>query len=181
MGYNYFFDGFGAHMSSVLVLEMCIVYKILSLKEEGNTSHVNQVYKNYIAKSNKKSCSCSVGVQRECIYYNCGVVDQWGLIHSGLLSVHDVNKTTWKNSFAAYNLDPRTRVDFPTWCKKIQQYLLAGDSFKAGILVDRYLLLPFWWQELSSKEKKILLVLLISTDVGRLIVFMNSSIIIILY
>ena len=69
------FDSFGAHMSSVFALKMRLTYKILSLKEEGHTSHVNQAYEKFAAKSNKESCSYSVGVQHECKYYNCGVVD----------------------------------------------------------------------------------------------------------
>ena len=68
------FDSFSAHMSSVLALKMALTYKILSLKEEGNTSHVNQDYDNSVAKSDKESCSYSVGIQREWKYYNCGVV-----------------------------------------------------------------------------------------------------------
>ena len=70
------------------------------------------------------------------------------------MAVCEVTKTTWTNSFAACNLDLCRRVDFQTWWKKIQQYLLAGNSFKAGILINKYLLLPSWWQELPSQEKK---------------------------
>ena len=125
------------------------------MKEEGNTSHVYQAYNKIVAKSNKISQSYSVGVQQECKYYNRGVVDQWGLIHSGLMVVRKVNKSTWTNLLAAFNIEPCTQVDFQTWCKKIQQCLLAGGSFKSKTSMDKYLLLPSWWQELKNDKKSI--------------------------
>ena len=50
-------------MSSVLAFKMYLLYKILPLKKEGNTSHVNQAYNKFVAKINKESCSYSVGVE----------------------------------------------------------------------------------------------------------------------
>ena len=52
-------DGFGAHMSSVMALKICLPFRIFSLKEEGYTSHVNQSYNKFVAKSNKLSQSYS--------------------------------------------------------------------------------------------------------------------------
>ena len=89
------FDGFGAHMSSVLALKMRLSFRILSLNEEGDTSHVNQAYSKFVAKRNKISQSYSIGVQPDCKYYNSGVVDQWGLIYSGMMAVHKVIKSAW--------------------------------------------------------------------------------------
>ena len=148
------FDGFGAHMASLNAMKHRLNHRILSLKEEGDTSHVNQAYDKFVAKTDKKTRSYSVGVQRECKYYNKGVVDQWGLVHSGLMAVREVNKSTWTNSFAACNLDPRTRVSFPSWCEKIQQFLLGGESFKTDIKSDKYSLLPSLWRNMESEKKK---------------------------
>ena len=70
------------------------------------------------------------------------------------MAVRKVNKSAWAKSFAACNFDPCTRVDFQTWCNKIQQYLLAGDSFKSKMPMEKYLLLPSWWQALKSEDIK---------------------------
>ena len=91
------FDGFGAHMASHLALRERLAYRILSIKEEGDTSHVNQAYDKFVAKKDKQSRNYSVAVQRECKYYNKGVIDQWGLVHSGLHAVREVTKNTWTN------------------------------------------------------------------------------------
>ena len=43
-------DGFGAHLGSLYALEICYNNKILCLKEEGDSSHVNQAYDKFVAK-----------------------------------------------------------------------------------------------------------------------------------
>ena len=47
-------DGFGAYFGSHYAIQEHQKYKIISLKEEGNSSHVNQVYDRFVAKNNKK-------------------------------------------------------------------------------------------------------------------------------
>jgi len=47
------FDGFGAHLLSYNAMKICMDNKILSLKEEGDSSHVNQAYDKFVAKGDK--------------------------------------------------------------------------------------------------------------------------------
>ena len=44
------FDGFGVHITSVMANELRYEAKILSLKEEGDSSSVNQAYDKFVAK-----------------------------------------------------------------------------------------------------------------------------------
>ena len=43
------FDGFGPHVSSYCAMKMRYESKILSLKEEADSSHVNQAYDRFVA------------------------------------------------------------------------------------------------------------------------------------
>jgi len=101
------FDGFGAHLSSYMAMTMRFDNKILSLKEEGDSSHVNQAYDKFVAKGDKAAKRESLAMQRS-MSYASGVVDQWQLIHTGLYAVPNTNRKTWTNSFSACNLDPHT-------------------------------------------------------------------------
>jgi hypothetical protein len=47
------FDGFGPHTSSYYSMKYRYDNKILCLKEEGDSSHVNQAYDKFVAKSDK--------------------------------------------------------------------------------------------------------------------------------
>ena len=47
------FDGFGAYLNNLLSLKERVINKILSLKEEGDSSSFNQAYDREVAKANK--------------------------------------------------------------------------------------------------------------------------------
>jgi hypothetical protein len=47
------FDGFGSHLASLEALDYCFQNKILSLKEEADSSHFNQSYDKWVAKQTK--------------------------------------------------------------------------------------------------------------------------------
>jgi hypothetical protein len=47
------FDGFGSHTSGFRALEIRSNRKILCLKEEADSSHINQAYDKFVAKSDK--------------------------------------------------------------------------------------------------------------------------------
>ena len=52
-------DGFGPHVSSLEAMKIREDHKILVLKEEGDSSHVNQAYDKFVAlhdKSKKREC-----------------------------------------------------------------------------------------------------------------------------
>ena len=103
------FDGFGAHLASLDAAQVRRDHKILSLKEEADSSHSNQVYDRIVSKTDKMAKTESLGMMRSGIkFVNKGVVDQWGLVHVGLFAIRSTKRDTWKVSFHACNLYPRT-------------------------------------------------------------------------
>jgi hypothetical protein len=70
-----------------------------------------------------------------------------------LFVIRDLKPETWKNSCAARNLDPRSGVLFPDWCKKIEHFLQSGETFKVGAPADLYALLPSMWDSMTPVEK----------------------------
>ena len=147
------FDGFGAHLASLDAFKKRHEMKFFSVKEEGDTSHVNQAYDKFVAKSDKYARMQSLSMLRNAKFLNKGVVDQWGLVHAGLFAIRETNPLTWVRSFEACNLNPTTRLPFPDWCKKISDHLQAGESFLAPT-ESTYALLPAWWHGMTPAEKK---------------------------
>jgi hypothetical protein len=109
------FYGHGPHMMSLpaSMQLLCYDWKILSLKQEGNSSHVNQAHNKFVAPANKSAKVESLVMLWGCTIANKGVVDQWGLIHVGLVAIRALKAGTCTNSFKARNMDPLTSVCFP--------------------------------------------------------------------
>ena len=47
-------DGYGAHHNSLRAMKLPVNGKCLSVKEEGNSSQMNQAYYRFVAKGDKK-------------------------------------------------------------------------------------------------------------------------------
>jgi hypothetical protein len=94
--------------------------KILSMKEEGDSSHVvNQAYNKFVAKSDKVHKRECLGMLRNAKHINKDVIDQYGLLHASLYTIRATTKKSWTSSFQACNLDPLTRASFSEWCQRI--------------------------------------------------------------
>jgi hypothetical protein len=149
------FDGFGSHTSGLRAMKIRHSSKILSLKEEGDSSHVNQAYDKFVAKGDKATEMRTLSYLRSAKQLTRGVVDQWHMVHVGLAAVRNTTPRTWTRSFQACNMDPRCQLSFPRWCKKIESVLQAGQTFKTeGVNNDMYLLLPSFWHGMIPEEKK---------------------------
>jgi hypothetical protein len=75
------FDGFGPHTSFLQETEMPSDSRIVSVKEEGYSSLVNQANDNYIVvmdKIAKKDRKTYLFAHQ--MFYNKGVADQWGMV-----------------------------------------------------------------------------------------------------
>ena len=105
-------DGFGAHFASLNALATRKKNNILTVKEEGDSSHVNQAYDKFVAKSDKAAKASSLGTMRHHVYKGPNKMDQWTLVHCGLAAINATTEETWVRSFAACNLQPSTRVNF---------------------------------------------------------------------
>ena len=152
------FDGVGSHLASLPAMQKRLESKILCLKEEGNSSHVNQVYDRDVAKSDKRAKREALGILRQYEHPEIPVLDQWGLVHVGLYILRGSELKTWQKSFTACNLDPRSRVPFGLWCKKIEHFLQTGEDYskfnKPLTSKQKYALLPSFWQGMTPVEKK---------------------------
>ncbi len=81
------FDGFGAHLNNLSLMNQHADAKILSIKEEGDSSSCNQAYDKHVKKSNKNHMRCSLTLLWSMKNRNSNLVDQWDLIHCGLASI----------------------------------------------------------------------------------------------
>jgi hypothetical protein len=154
------FDGFGAHLLSHKANEERFVAKILSLKEEGDTSHVCQAYDKHVAKGDKCAKSLSLSFLRTGFKVSNLLIDQWSLVQVGMFAVRDTTRECWTRSFDSCNLDPRTRVSFGEWCERIGHFLQGGESFAPETFSANseahhiYAMLPTWWHAMQPHEKK---------------------------
>ena len=128
--------------------------QIICLKEEADSSSINQAYDKFTAKEDKRVQRKTLPNLRQMV----GIVDQWGLVHSGLAAVRNTkeNPEIWINSFRAVNLDPTHQIPFLDWIKKIESFIQSGDSFKSNEtnVIDEYLYLPSFWHAMLPEEKK---------------------------
>jgi hypothetical protein len=93
------FDGFGAHLLSHKANEEHFAAKILSLKEEGDTSHVCQAYDKHVAKGDKAAKSLSLSFLRTGFKFSSLLIDQWSLVQVGMFAVRDTTRECWTQSF----------------------------------------------------------------------------------
>lgn len=77
-------DGFGPHTSSEKAMEIYAAHKVLLLKEDGDTSHVCQMYDQRVARDDKKSMRQSLGYLRQSNKLVKGTIDGWQLVHVAL-------------------------------------------------------------------------------------------------
>jgi hypothetical protein len=121
--------GFGAHLLSHKANEERFAAKIMSLKEEGDTSHVCQAYDKHVAKGDKDAKSLSLSFLRTGFKVSNLLIYQWSLVQVGMFAVRDTTRECCTQSFDSCNLDPRTRVSFGEWCERICHFLQGGESF----------------------------------------------------
>ena len=85
--------------------------------EEGDTSHVCQMYDQEPAKQDKVVQRSGVSILREAAQLPKGVVDQWGLVAIALMAVRNgvENPGMWVRSAIKVNLHPKHRRAFGVW------------------------------------------------------------------
>jgi hypothetical protein len=121
------FDGFGAHLLCHKENEGRFTANILSLKEEGDTSHVCQAYDKHVTKGDKAAKYLSLSILRTGFKSSNLLIDQWSLVQVGMFAVCDTTHECWTQSFDSCNLDPNTCVSFGEWCEGIGHFLQGGE------------------------------------------------------
>ena len=81
--------GFGPHTSSLKSMDIYAKYKVLILKEEGNTAHVCHIYDQDNDKKYKASFRGVTSVPQLWISATISVLNSWCVVNVGL---QDVNK-----------------------------------------------------------------------------------------
>ena len=119
-------DGFGSHLDPPSLVEF-VKYKIMVLKEEGDTSQVSQAYDQKVAKDDKRwSRELLDGYK----FHVKNTITQWELILVVNTALNKVCKgDAWKESFVKVNLCPSQRLPFKVWVKNIEEYVSAADCF----------------------------------------------------
>jgi hypothetical protein len=125
-------DGFKSHVNVFQAHKICADQLIISLKEESNSSHVNQGYNQLTTKNNKKSAAESLYDRRRVKKWQTGKshIDQYDLVLTVMRIVRATTESTWVSSFQRVSLHPQMQVAFPEFCKKIAGFLLASKGLK---------------------------------------------------
>jgi hypothetical protein len=153
-------DGFGAHFSSPEALKIYYEMKILQLKEEGDTSQVNQLYDQEPAKKDKVVLRSGVDMLRQAASVSKGVLDQYALVNVGLMAVRQGNENPemWVNAAKKVNLHPDFRRPFSAWLEEKRGFLEGGKGFKLeDYSTDIYPLLPALWHGIAPAEKRLVM------------------------
>ena len=138
-------DGFGACTTSLKLMEDYSEYKVLALKEKGNTSHVCQSYDQDYVKQDNSSSRNDTSATHSCIPATIDVLNNWCLANVGLQAVKKLPRESWIYYFKKVNLHPKHRVYFSQWYDSIKLFLQIGYSFKKDTtftIDDKYDILP---------------------------------------
>jgi hypothetical protein len=137
--------------------------KIISFKEESNSSHVNQGYDQLVAKTDKKNAAESHYDQRKAKKFSIGKtnITQYDLLITAMHIVRATSEETWVHTFQCVNLHPFASMEFPEFCRKIASHLLAGDTFKNDNVdttaEEMFALLPTFWHGMTPAERKVVM------------------------
>jgi hypothetical protein len=112
-------DGFGSHVNVYEAQKIYSDYKILVIKEAGDTSHVNQAYDQQVAKADKAKMRENLAYVRNKL--GGTNLDQWVLIQLAANAQAKVKRECWIQSHTNVNTNPKTRVSFNDWIKKLDQ------------------------------------------------------------
>ncbi len=111
------FDEFSSHLTITSALQVFHNHKFMLVKEEGDTSAVNQPYGQHVAKSDKRSI-------RELLDLCCftlKIISQSDLIVICINALKKVSCAIWIASFKKVHLHPDHRISFIDWIKKIDE------------------------------------------------------------
>ena len=143
-------DGFGAHLDPE-TLEMFAKYRILIVKEEGDTSQMCQAYDQHVAKTDKRFTREMLDGFKFNVSNN---VDQWELILVANAAFNETSKTnSWHTSFIKVNMCPSKAISPNEWIKQREVLVKAADSFftERSNLFDAT---PAAWQHLEIDQRR---------------------------
>ena len=138
-------DGFSSHLVPDALPSFTDAL-IEVVKEEGDTSQVNQAYDQSVAKEDKKHISAALDKAR-----SIQVLNQETVVAACIYALNLVPAESWVSSFKKVNLHPHHRVDFTTWCKKIESKLKTGEQFFKN-RVGLWDAMPAFWKAMPPEH-----------------------------
>jgi hypothetical protein len=148
-------DGYGSH----LLPEALVVFskhRIEALKEEGDTSAVNQAYDQAVAKADKRHIRELHERLKSSRTGRSLVTNQFEATGVCLVALRKVTPEDWIRSFDKVNLNPNTRVNFLTWTKRIDAILRTGEQFFVG-RTSLFDAMPAIWKAMKVYKRRIII------------------------
>ena len=121
-------DEFGLHGNVQSSHEIFAAHKILVMKEEADTSHVNQVFDQRVSKADKMYIRSALQALVPIVGRS---INQWVLIAISIDAQNCIKKEVWIDSFKKVNMHPHTRVSIDKWFEVLDKrgFLSAEQVF----------------------------------------------------
>jgi hypothetical protein len=143
-------DGFGSHLVPQALFKFRD-YKIIVVKEEGDTSHISQAYDQMVAKADKRAFRELLDTYKA---HHKGVLNQWAIILIVNEALNHVAKTdAWSKSFELVNFRPSKRMKFEEHLARHKGVVDAADFFfksRTGL----YDAMPACWKNLTEQQRR---------------------------
>ena len=117
-------DGYGSHLKED-ALEIFANYRIMVVKEEGDSSQTNQAYDQLVAKEDKRIVSEMIDHLRA--HNKSLLINQKYLIGISIHAISLVEAKTWEKSFIRVNMNPDHRVGIEQWLRRIDSQVAVGE------------------------------------------------------
>jgi len=149
----YSFDGFGSHVNVHAAQKIFSQYKIFVMKEEGDTSQVNQAYDQLVAKDDKRLLKQYLIKIKKNLQLG---MSQWHLIKIAAHAQRQVPKESWIKSFIRVNMHPQHRLDFEAWMNKLDRkgILESGKLFYDDNEFALYDAMPAFWRRMPTQTRQ---------------------------
>jgi len=145
-------DGFGSHVNVEVAHKVFNKHKSFVVKEEGDSSHVNQSYDQIVAKQDKAWMRNHLSLVRRKL--GSKQLDQWTLIALAIDAQLKITKDDWIKSHKRVNAQPSSRVPFDLFIMQLDErgVLIPGEKFfdKRKSLIDA---MPACWTKLSVEQR----------------------------
>ena len=147
-----FFDGFGIHTKTFVVLVLFAVHNFLCAVENRDSSEFAQAFDQWVAKAGKKKARDMIDMLRRSNI--SPIIDQWTLVNVGLSMLRDCDSSNvWEASFIAVNMHPHHRISFDDWMDKIDNFTRAGEKFDDEV-IDLSSMLPKIWLQTPLPKRQ---------------------------
>ena len=132
-------------------LQVFADYNILVIKKEGDSSHINQGYDQFVAKKDKRVIEEAICKLKQ----GCRSLMMNQKIFLGIIihALKDISPKVWEQSFIGVNLHPDHRIPFDDWVKKIDATLQGGERFFHDNKQSMFDAMPVLWKNMTVEVR----------------------------